>query len=77
MQEFELKMQGGVMCKGGVIAEFYGNTGAAKNNYKSQRCLQLELKNSPAGQRAPKLGKHVSAATRTVRCAVSNMVKFM
>ena len=30
-----------------------------RNNYRSRRCLQLEPKNSRAGQRAPKLGRYL------------------
>ena len=36
------------------IEESYCNIGTAKNNYRSRRRLQLELKISQAGQRAPK-----------------------
>ena len=36
------------------IEENYCNIGTAKNNYRSRRRLQLELKISQAGQRAPK-----------------------
>ena len=37
-----------------------------KINYSLQRHLQLELKNSRADQRVPKLGQRLKAAIRTV-----------
>ena len=42
------------------------NLGALKVNYSLQRRLQLEPKNWQAGERAPKLGRRLRAAIRTV-----------
>ena len=42
------------------------NLGAPKNNYRLHRRLQLEPENLQAGQRAPKLGRCLRAAIKTV-----------
>ena len=48
------------------VYRILSNIGAPKNNYRSCRRLQLELKNLRAGQRAPKLGRHLRATIRMV-----------